>query len=220
MINIDKPTIILAILLFLLIAINIISESEIKELEFEIEYLAIDVESYEKQIGLLENTLTERKELEQLLKLQIETLEEYKTELESENERLSVLKTPTRALESRTSKEYTVTCYDLSIQSCGKAIGSKGYGMTASGFSLIGHTWETARTIATDPRVIPLGSKVELTFTDGNYSKYNGIYTSRDRGGDIKNNRIDFFLGDYNQNEAHPDTAIFGKTKATIRILE
>lgn len=115
---------------------------------------------------------------------------------------------------------FKVTCYDLSVQSCGKPIGSKGYGITASGFDLTGHSWDTARSIAVDPRVIPLGSKVEITFTNEKYSKYNGIYTARDTGGAIKQRKIDFFLGDFHQNKTHQSVWDFGVTQAKLKIIK
>ena len=66
---------------------------------------------------------------------------------------------------------YTITCYDLSVQSCGKSMDNKNYGITATGFDLKGHTWETARAISVDPDLIPLGSKVEIRFLDENHKK-------------------------------------------------
>lgn len=127
-------------------------------------------------------------------------------------------KVPTRGRSTELGV-FTVTTYDLSVQSCGKPIGSKGYGITASGFDLTGHTWETARSIAVDPEVIPLGNKVEITFTNEAYSKYNGVYTARDTGGAIKQNKIDFFMGDFKQNKTHQSVWDFGVTKANLKII-
>lgn len=148
---------------------------------------------------------------------------EYQTESKELKEKINKLQSTSRGTSRNRAKnlgEFVVTCYDLSVQSCGKEVGSKGYGMTASGVSLVGHTWKTARAIAVDPKVIPLGSKVELIFTNEKYSKYNGIYHCIDTGGAIKGKRIDFFLGDFNQNKTHQDVWDFGKTKAVVRVLE
>lgn len=57
-----------------------------------------------------------------------------------------------------------------------------------------GTTVQEGRTIAVDPNVIPLGSKVELQFPP-KYSYLNGIYTAEDTGGLIKGNKIDIYLG-------------------------
>lgn len=115
---------------------------------------------------------------------------------------------------------YTVTAYDLSVQSCGKAIGHPGYGKTATGYSLKGHSWDTARSIAVDPRFIPLGSKVLIKFLDERFHKYNGVYTARDTGGAIKGHKIDFFLGDFEDNRASDQTMAFGKRQAEVIVLE
>lgn len=124
--------------------------------------------------------------------------------------------------EKRTVKlgTFTVTCYDLSYQSTGKTLNSSGYGITASGFDLTGHTWQTARAIAVDPNVIPLGSMVKITFNNTNYSQYNGIYRAVDTGGAIKGNRIDLFLGDFNQRTTHQSCIDFGKTQANVEIIK
>lgn len=115
-------------------------------------------------------------------------------------------------------EEFTVTAYDLSPQSCGKKISSRGYGITKSGFDLRGHNWKTARVIATDPKVIPLGSIVYIQFNDENYFKYNGIYVSEDTGSAIKGNKIDLFFEDTGE-EVSDKAMEFGVTKARIIIL-
>ena len=92
--------------------------------------------------------------------------------------------------------EFVVTAYDLSVESCGKAPGQFGYGVTASGKNLAGHTLESARAIAVDPDVIPLGSKVHVAFDDENMRQYDGVYTAVDTGGAIQGNRIDLYVGE------------------------
>ena len=178
-----------------------------EELAKENEKLQAENKQLEEELGQIRNTN------DGLSKI----IDQYKVETNTLREKI---KTTSRGSVSRNLDKFTVTCYDLSVQSCGKEVGSKGYGMTASGISLKGHTWETARAIAVDPKVIPLGSKVELIFTNEKYSKYNGIYHCIDTGGAIKGKRIDFFLGDFNQNKTHQDVWDFGKTKAVVRVLE
>lgn len=115
---------------------------------------------------------------------------------------------------------FTVTAYDLSVQSCGKPIGHRYYGITANGTNLTGHTWETARAVAVDPKVIPLGSEIQVTFTNEDYSKYDGVYIAVDTGGAIKGRKIDFFMGDFNQEKTHQVVWDFGKTQAKIELIE
>ena len=112
---------------------------------------------------------------------------------------------------------FIVTAYDLSFKSCGKSRGSKGYGITSSGFDLRGHTMDSARIISVDPNIIPLGSKVRLTFKEDKYKKYNSIYTAYDTGGLIKDQRIDLFVGD--SIWSSKKIKDFGVTQAYIEII-
>lgn len=113
----------------------------------------------------------------------------------------------------------TVTAYDLSINSCGVPVGCNGYGMTASGFDLTGHSLESARAIAVDPNIIPLGSKVRIKFKDPEWQHLNGIYNAVDTGGAIVGNRIDLFYGDFGTNETDQSVWNFGRREAIAEIL-
>jgi len=113
---------------------------------------------------------------------------------------------------------FIVSAYDLSFNSCGKSRGSKGYGITASGYDLRGHTIDSAKTISTDPMVIQTGSKVRLTFKDNKYSRYDGIYVSRDTGSKILKNRIDLFVGD--NIWTNKQIRQFGVTQCEVEIIK
>ena len=110
--------------------------------------------------------------------------------------------------------DVTVTAYDLSPKSCGKYEGEEGYGVTASGVDLSGHSLWSARAIAVDPNVIPLGSKVRIMFEDEDAQQYNGIYTAIDTGAAINGNRIDIFFGN-----ATNEALNFGVRKAKLQII-
>jgi len=115
--------------------------------------------------------------------------------------------------------EFIVTAYDLSYQSTQKSRGTKGYGITSSGFDLGGHTLSSARTIATDLSIIPLGSKVRLIFKDSKYKRYDGIYTSRDIGGKIIGRHIDLFVGDFGNRKPSKLATQFGNTECEVEII-
>jgi len=121
--------------------------------------------------------------------------------------------------ENNNSTLFIVTSYDLSIQSCGKSRSSPQFGITTDGTNLRGQTWRTARTISSDPRVIPIGTRVALNFEDDVYKKYDGIYISRDNGSAIKGSKIDLFLGDFFSNKPSKECVDFGKTTAMVTIL-
>lgn len=79
----------------------------------------------------------------------------------------------------------SATAYDLSFQSTGKMPGHPAYGITATG------TYAKIGTVAVDPRVIPLGTKMYIVSTDG--SVVYGYCTAEDTGGAIKGNKVDLF---------------------------
>lgn len=112
--------------------------------------------------------------------------------------------------------EFIVTAYDLSVESCGKAPNHPGYGVTASGKNLAGHTLESARAIAVDPNVIPLWSQVHIAFDDENMKQYDGIYTAVDTGGAIKGNRIDLYVGE----DEHELAYSIGVRSARVTYME
>ena len=115
---------------------------------------------------------------------------------------------------------FLVSAYDLSYQSTQKSRGTKGYGITSSGFDLRGHTLRSARTIATDPSIIPTHSKVRLIFKDENYKQFDGIYISRDVGGKIIGRHIDLFVGDFKNRKPSKLATQFGNTECEVEIIK
>ena len=112
-----------------------------------------------------------------------------------------------------------VSAYDLSEQSCGKSLNDPGYGCTTSGFNLAGQSLESARAIAVDPSVIPLGAVVRIKFLEPDMAEFNGTYTAVDTGGAIVGNRVDLFYGDFGSRYANPEALAFGHHKAKVYFL-
>ena len=109
---------------------------------------------------------------------------------------------------------FEATAYDLSIDSCEKPLEHDWYGISANGFDMRGLSRKEAMSIAVDPTVIPLGSKLEIIFLEPDYHHFSGIYTANDVGGAIKGARIDVFMGDFNRgNELGmtPEVRAFGR---------
>lgn len=98
------------------------------------------------------------------------------------------------------------TAYDLSYQSVGTRPGDPGHGITATG------TYAKYGTVAVDPRVIPLGSRLYIESPDGSWVY--GYSVAADTGGAIKGNRVDLFFS------SHQDAINFGRRTANVYILE
>jgi 3D (Asp-Asp-Asp) domain-containing protein len=120
----------------------------------------------------------------------------------------------------KTSPEFKITAYDLSVQSCGKKFTDRSYGITRSGISLKGHDLRSASTISTDPRIIPLGSIVYIYFNNEEAQEYNGLYLAQDTGSKIKGNKIDLFFGDKNSEKPSIEALNFGIQQAKVVKVE
>jgi len=114
---------------------------------------------------------------------------------------------------------FTITAYDLSYNSTQKSRGDSSFGVTKSGISLKNHNWKSVRIVATDLRVIPLGTKLLIKFTDKKHQKYSGVYTSADCGSAIRGNRLDLFIEDGN-GKVSKEALNFGIAHANVTILE
>ena len=114
---------------------------------------------------------------------------------------------------------FVVSAYDLSVTSTGKSRGNSSFGLTKSGISLKGHNWRSIRIVASDPRVVPIGTKLLIKFTDAKHQKYNEVYTSADSGSAIRGNRLDLFIEDGN-GKVSKEALEFGIAHASVTIIK
>ena len=84
---------------------------------------------------------------------------------------------------------------------CGKSPSHPAYGITASGKKA------SQGTVAVDPKVIPLGSRLKIEGFDDT------IFRAEDTGRAIKKNRIDIW------HASHRSALIYGKKQLTITVL-
>ncbi len=98
------------------------------------------------------------------------------------------------------------TAYTSSYSDTGKNPGDPAFGITASG------TRARVGTVAVDPRVIPLGTKLYIKSIDG--QKDYGYAVAEDTGGAIKNTKIDLYFNT-------EDEAIqFGRRQVKVYLLK
>lgn len=88
---------------------------------------------------------------------------------------------------ARKAIKMVATAYEAGPRSTGKRPGDKGYGITASGARA------KRGTVAVDPRVIPLGTKLYIKSLTPGVPDY-GFAIAQDTGGTIKGNKIDLFM--------------------------
>lgn len=75
-----------------------------------------------------------------------------------------------------------------------------------------GTTVKQGRTIAVDKNLIPLGTKVRLTFPD-RWKHLDGVYICEDTGNYIRGQKIDVYFNNYK-------TCVnFGKQKVKLEVL-
>lgn len=176
--------------------------------EAKISEAKAQIASYEQQLQDVQKTVQEQDAKVQSLQQDNEDLrgkvEELRREVNRGNARAFAVE---------------VTAYDLSEASCNKGMSHPDYGSTASGVSLKGQTLESARAIAVDPNIIPLGSKVRLQFDDPKWQHLNGVYTAVDTGGAIKGNHIDLFFGDFQSATPSREAMDFGRRTAKLAVI-
>ena len=167
------------------------------------------------QIASYEQQLQEAQETVQEQDAKVQSLQQDNENLRGKVEELR------REVNRGNARAFTVevTAYDLSEASCNKGMSHPDYGITASGVSLKGQTLESARAIAVDPNIIPLGSKVRLQFDDPKWQHLNGVYTAVDTGGAIKGNHIDLFFGDFQSATPSREAMDFGRRTAKLAVI-
>lgn len=132
---------------------------------------------------------------------QSETLAEQLTEQREVNDRL---RAEIKRLEASQWRDFTATAYTADCpEGCS--------GITKTGLDVRNRThYEGKRIIATDPSVIPLGTAVELRFSDGRTEQAIAL----DTGGAIDGNIIDYLISD------NSSAIQFGRQRIQIRIIQ
>jgi 3D (Asp-Asp-Asp) domain-containing protein len=121
--------------------------------------------------------------------------------LTEQNERL---RAEIKRLEATQWRDFTATAYTADcLEGCS--------GITKTGLDVRNRThFEGKRIIATDPNVIPLGTTVEIRFSNGKLERAIAL----DTGGMIDGQIIDYLISD------NASAVQFGRQHVQIRIIE
>jgi 3D (Asp-Asp-Asp) domain-containing protein len=134
------------------------------------------------------------------------------SELDKTKMELAAIKSKQQSTNKTSRGEYTqrtimrVTAYDLSYESCEKYPSHPEYGITASGVKV--KEWHT---IAAGSN-LPFGTRVYIPYFKDKLN--GGIFVVEDRGGAIKNGRIDVYM------ESNKDCLEFGVQDLEVFILK
>jgi 3D (Asp-Asp-Asp) domain-containing protein len=86
-----------------------------------------------------------------------------------------------------------------------------------------GHTLVELKSVAVDPRVIPLGSRLYVPQAGGvvvNGTQLSGLFYAHDIGGAIKGKRLDIFLGSRENMEAFSAAGMGSSSSVDVYLLE
>lgn len=122
----------------------------------------------------------------------------------------------TKSLNSLRVKATAYGAHELNIGYTGGMQGEYPY----SDLNCLGGKLVEGKTIAVDPRIIPLRSIVYVEADT--YPQINGIKYAEDVGGAIKGNKIDVYFDDVNKDpiQTHKVIMNFGIRNATVYILD
>lgn len=86
-----------------------------------------------------------------------------------------------------------------------------------------GHTLKELRSVAVDPRIIPIGSRIyiplaERVVVDG--TQHTGVFVAHDIGSSIQGKRIDVFLGDKRDMTAFASAGMGSNSSVDVYLLE
>lgn len=115
------------------------------------------------------------------------------------------------------SRPEVVRSYQMSATAYGS---TRLNGGTGTGLVALGRAPVEGRTLAVDPNVIPLGSRVLLVCQS--VPDVNGVYTAEDTGGAIGEGRVDIYFDDINSDpqSARKRMLSFGHKDVIVHVLK
>lgn len=179
-----------------LLLLNQKVEKQVEDLKWEINTLTESNTSLQEQVKENKATIDNKNNEINRLRSQIKSQNAASISRAASNNQSNVKAT------------YNMTASAYTTASNGDPHTSGKWGdLTASGTTV-----KEGRTIAVDKNLIPLGTKVKLTFPEG-WEHLNGVYISEDTGNYIRGKRIDIYFDSY-------QTCVnFGKRTVKLEVL-
>lgn len=172
----------------------------IKDLEESSEVLSKEKEFLQKKTDKLKDSIeNEKKENKNLRNKYDDMKKKYEAEKIAKAERKKSVATSSSSSKPAPSGEWK----SMRVNASAYTTEANGDKLGGGNITSTGTTPKVKHTIAVDPKVIPYGSLI----------KYNGVtYTAEDTGGMIKGNKVDFFMGSYEE------TVNFGRRDIDILV--
>ena len=185
-----------------------------KQKQADIDNKANQIESKNSEIADLKKSIASRRAATSIQKQEAKATP---VKIEQKSEKVVAVKstpqekqvTPKQASEkvqSPTPSTRSTTSYEATAYGNQSPSSPGGGVITATGTHVA-----AGRTIAVDPRHIPLGSNVRITVPG--MPQYNGVYKAEDTGGAIKGRRIDIYV------PGRQDAVDFGRRDIQVEVL-
>jgi 3D (Asp-Asp-Asp) domain-containing protein len=152
-----------------------------------------DLQEQRQIVSDLEQRLNSARQEQNQIVEQLNAMElQREAEKQQHQEEKRTLQEQVEKLEQQVENEranqwvsFRATYYDAGYASTGKSPGMRGYGITKSGNPV-----QTGVTVSVDPKVIPLGSWIEIKYPNGKVEHRR----ADDTGSAIKGKRLDIYL--------------------------
>jgi len=189
----------------------VISIWAMSDLNSKLELSISKATELQSKVESLETQLETSNSLNESLNEQIEELGIENDELTEQNLRFkeALVLPPAKNSKGLTVSRGLYAREVINVRATAYGIDYKGSNM--KGITFTGTKATEERTIAVDPKVIPLGSEVYVEVPS--MPQYNGYYIAEDTGGAIKGKKIDIYVG--TEKVAYP----FGIRDAVVKVV-
>jgi 3D (Asp-Asp-Asp) domain-containing protein len=140
---------------------------------------------HKQDAKLMKKQNEKQTELQNVMQQQLQEMQKMQDQNRSLNQEVDRLQNELNQAKQNQWLSFKATFYDANEPSTGKRPGETGYGITSSGNSVT-----PGVTVAVDPSVIPLGSWIEVMYSNGTVEKRR----ADDTGSAIKGQHVDIYV--------------------------